>query len=544
MFNNRYQDCKLLTTLPYDVINLIINHLSLHERIQCIQVCKTWRSLFLSSSKMWSDISECQNIAHNLSQYDIKGKDIQKVDILKDTPSGAAFLWGLQCTNIRSLTMAYHDPGQKVLFHLTRYSLTNLCIVMMTQTTTEAFFSMLFNSCQNLQCLEINISIVNRQATGFSDWKDAEVANKISKSTQAIEAMKRLQELRISQYKTMRQVVFKRILSYFTGLKHLYLAGGFDDFPLMNDRPGFLDWVDDTFPSLQTIWPVRSSRTIFIRDKISIPHLKNEIIYGKQGRKSLTYDGARINPKSVDRFLKKHAPILDAFHTTVDYSSEPSFNAMQRFINRDLVAAAYHLQSLIIENYASGVYVDGVPIAFPKFDLEPALSHFPSLEQLKVIGINLKDTTTATERDKETKNDEREKHYRSLRGVEFSYCKGFDKSMLSTCINNRFQQKMDYVRFMGLDDLLDDALDAVAKNVQSLGQLGFGQEELDNNTIRRIADVWSSKQLRSLRLYLNTFKENEEIESQQDAIAYAQQKLKYTTVNDAILLAYDRRTWA
>ncbi|KAI9268856.1 hypothetical protein BDA99DRAFT_570099 [Phascolomyces articulosus] len=531
-------DNSFLTKFPYEIINHIIAQLSLHNRLQCTQVCKTWRSLLLSSSSMWADISSCSNIARNLAQYEINGKDIQKVKLLEDNPNDAEFLLQKQASSIRSLIIAYRESTQNALLSMTGHALTDLEIMMIAQLTTEACYSMIFNFCPNLTRLEIHYFTTNAQLVDYSNPSQVPSNKTIKMDNEATEAMKRLKILYISQPLPMKQTLFKELVSYFTGLKHLYIEGIYSDGS--NDHyQGILDWVDDTFPLLQTVWFMRPPRRAHIDSSmIHRVNFRTGVIYGKHGRKSFAYNCGTIHPNSVDRFLKKHASIIDVFQTTVDYSSKTTFSAMQRFINQDLVTAAYHLRSLIIENFAGRILVPGMNLAFPKFDLDPVLSHFPSLEQLTLLRINLKDTTTTTSSSKENIESKGRNYYRSLKAVEFDYCKGLSRNTLMTCIN-RFQQKMDYVRFKGLDDLLDDALDAMAENVQSLGQLEFGQKELDCNTVFRTTDAWLNKSLSSLRLYLYPF----EIESHDDDILYAEQNLKNTVVDHPPLIVYDREYW-
>ncbi|KAI9268970.1 hypothetical protein BDA99DRAFT_338590 [Phascolomyces articulosus] len=102
MINNKKDANSIFAILPYEILNYIIIHLPLHDRIQCIQVSKAWRSLFLSSSGMWSDISECNNMACNLVRYKLNGKDIHKVNLTTgaNKQDGIDFLLRSGCSNI------------------------------------------------------------------------------------------------------------------------------------------------------------------------------------------------------------------------------------------------------------------------------------------------------------------------------------------------------------------------------------------------------------------------------------------------------------
>ncbi|KAI8150374.1 hypothetical protein BJV82DRAFT_662454 [Fennellomyces sp. T-0311] len=136
----------IIFNLPYDILEIIWSPLTLSERLQCIQVCKTWRSQLLGSPFMWSELRGDFN--RGLIGYNISGKDVRRVN-LKHGPDGIDFLLHLQCSKIESITHAY-IPNSSVLMKFDELLRSAGPALKSLHINTDTLFEavLLLNSCE------------------------------------------------------------------------------------------------------------------------------------------------------------------------------------------------------------------------------------------------------------------------------------------------------------------------------------------------------------------------------------------------------------
>lgn len=73
----------LVNRLPYDILLLIFSQLELGDRIRCMRVCYTWRTLLMEWPGMWDTLSTKDgcNIGYDLAPYIqyIRGKAVKRI---------------------------------------------------------------------------------------------------------------------------------------------------------------------------------------------------------------------------------------------------------------------------------------------------------------------------------------------------------------------------------------------------------------------------------------------------------------------------------
>ena len=440
----------------------------------------------------------------------------------------------------------HYNQSLEHLLLLTGTTLTSLDIITNHLDKVQDVLYAIFSKCPNLKRLRYYIN--TKAFSSFNPCNRTEDITILTEADNAIKkAMQQVEYLELPFHLTRTAPeTLNQCISLFTGLKHLYLTC-----PLRVYNRSILDWIDNTFPSLQTIWINKSPYKINGNNSNTYLSTNN---FGRPGYKYLSYNDMFIDGKSVERFLAKYkATNFSAFHYTVNLvGSGTTTEFMNHFIMKDLVPMAQYLRSLALQDYRNIILDDdddedeGHGVKKLVIDIDNIMYYFPCLEQLVLEGvtINAKEITssaaasstmetsipTATSIFKNDNNDSSNSKciQRSLKSFSIKHCQGVTVYMLITLINARFQRHMDCIYIAGLDnnDVLDQVLDAISKNVQVLDRLGLCNNNLNNTIARRIIDSWDGKRLNSLEI-----NGPNQVISPRGVISYARQKLKYTIVN-------------
>ncbi|KAI9268855.1 hypothetical protein BDA99DRAFT_557639 [Phascolomyces articulosus] len=524
---------SLLTELPHEILDDIILRIPLLYRIRCTQVSKAWHSLFLSSSTMWNDISECDDsLADALAPYKINGQDIHIVEVGRTSErKDIEFLIKLGCSKIHSLVSVYSGLHFERLLYQTGSAIRDLNIMATFQSSTDDIFYTLFTTCPNLTRLQYR-----NTATLYYRYRKETSIYKIRLNSHITTSMKHLRELRITLPTNLSETALKQLLPLFTGLEHLYLTKPFQ-------CDGLLDWMEDQilFPSLRTIW---LGPPLVVGNRFPTDYMNTQ----SNQRIGLAFDDEYIDVTSVERFLKKNIPKvadLNAFYSKMDFSSEQAFQTIERMVGNDLVLRAPFLKSMVIEDSCTRYRRRRQDVGAPRFDMDLVLDNFPCLEQLVLLYMGLKcsksvsmttnpettakvdDHTLEDDNQKKSKSNIKKDCLPSLKIVKFAGCYALTGYDLERIIHYRFQSHMDYVCFIGFDnEVLSHALESLSKKVQVLDQLVFGHRQLKNNTIQKMADAWKDHPLGTLKICI----ERGQTEAK-EAIAYADQMLNHTSVS-------------